>query len=267
MIVTLLLGVLVGTLMGLTGAGGGILGVPVLVFGMGWTMQQAAPVALVAMAAAATIGTIEGFRQKLVRYRAATLMAIAGIVMTPLGVRVALVLPQRWLLGAFAAIMLIVSARLLRQSAGEAGLESENPGAWARMNPATGRLDWTWTTAVVMGAIGAATGFLTGALGVGGGFLMVPMLRRFTDISMHGIVATSLMVIALVSTGGVGAAVLHGTPLPMEFTAMFAGATAAGMVIGRLLGKRLAPGRLQRGFALVLLAVALALLAKAAMAQ
>lgn len=267
MTVTLLLGVLVGTLMGLTGAGGGILGVPVLVFGLGWTMQQAAPVALVAMAGAAAIGAIEGFRRKLVRYRAATLMAITGVLMTPLGVRVAHVLPQRWLLAAFAAIMLVVSVRLLAQPAGEAGLESENPGAWARMNPATGRLDWTWTTAVVMGAIGAATGFLTGALGVGGGFLMVPMLRRFTDISMHGIVATSLMVIALVSTGGVGAAVLQGATLPMEITVMFAGATAAGMVIGRLLGKRLAPVPLQRGFALLLLAVALALLAKAATVQ
>jgi uncharacterized membrane protein YfcA len=264
MSVTILLGVLVGILMGLTGAGGGILGVPVLVFGMGWTMQQAAPVALVAMAGAATIGTIEGLRHKLVRYRAATLMAAAGVLVTPLGVGVAQVLPQPWLLGAFAAIMLLVALRLLRRTAADARQESENPDAWARMNPATGRLDWTWATAAVMVAIGAATGLLTGALGVGGGFLMVPMLRRYTDISMHGIVATSLMVIALVSAGGVGAALLHGVLLPMPATVLFAAATAAGMLLGRVIGRRLAPARIQRSFALLLAAVAIGLLARAA---
>jgi len=265
MIVTIALGILVGTLMGLTGAGGGILGVPVLVFGMGWTMQQAAPVALIAMAGAATIGTVEGLRRGLVRWRGAILMAIAGVLMTPLGVRVAQVLPQRWLLATFASIMLVVAIRLLRRSALDAAMESENPDAWARMNPSTGRLHWTWVTAVVMGAIGAATGFLTGALGVGGGFLMVPMLHRFTNISMHGIVATSLMVIALVASGGVGAALLHGAVLPLEITALFAGATAAGMVIGRLLGKRLAAAHIHRGFAALLLVVSLGLFVKAAM--
>jgi uncharacterized protein len=263
-IVTLLLGALVGTLMGITGAGGGILGVPALVFGMGWTMQQAAPVALIAMAGAATVGTIEGHRQKLVRDRAAILMAIAGVATTPLGVRIAHALPQQWLLLTFATILAVVSIRLFLQTAREASMESEDPDVWARMNPATGRLHWTWGTAFVMGAIGATTGLLTGALGVGGGFMMVPMLRRFTDIPMHGIVATSLMVIALVSTGGVCVALLHGVTLPVQVTAMFAGSTAGGMVIGRLLGKRIAPAHIQRGFAILLLMVAAGLIWKAA---
>jgi uncharacterized membrane protein YfcA len=261
---TACLGALVGILMGLTGAGGGILGVPVLVFGMGWSMQQAAPVALVAMALAATIGTIEGLRHGLVRYRAAALIALAGVLTAPLGVAAAQVIAQRWLLGAFAAILLGVALRLFGQSAADSRADAENPGAWARLDPATGRLDWTRATAFVMAAIGAATGLLTGALGVGGGFLIVPLLRRYSDISMHGVVATSLMVIALVSAGGVGAALLHGVLLPMPATVLFAAATAAGMLLGRVIGRRLAPARIQRSFALLLAAVAIGLLARAA---
>jgi uncharacterized membrane protein YfcA len=261
---TACLGALVGILMGLTGAGGGILGVPVLVFGMGWSMQQAAPVALVAMALAATIGTIEGLRHGLVRYRAAALIALAGVLTAPLGVAAAQVIAQRWLLGAFAAILLGVALRLFGQSAADSRADAENPGAWARLDPATGRLDWTRATAFVMAAIGAATGLLTGALGVGGGFLIVPLLRRYSDISMHGVVATSLMVIALVSTGSVGAALWHGATLPPLPTALFAGATCAGMVAGRLLCRRIDRRQVQRAFAALLLAVAAAMLARAA---
>ena len=81
----LLLGVLVGLVLGLTGAGGGMLAVPALVFGMGWTVAQAAPVALLAVAAAAWLGSIDGLRHGLARYRAALLMALAALPSTTLG--------------------------------------------------------------------------------------------------------------------------------------------------------------------------------------
>ena len=58
------LGILIGAIMGLTGAGGGILAVPVLVAGMNWTMQQSAPVALIAVAAGAAVGAFDGFRHR-----------------------------------------------------------------------------------------------------------------------------------------------------------------------------------------------------------
>ena len=94
MLISLLLGVLVGAVLGLTGAGGGILAVPALVVGLGWSMQQAAPVALIAVAGGAGIGALDGFRQKLVRYRAAALMAVIGIPVTALGIRAAQAVSQ-----------------------------------------------------------------------------------------------------------------------------------------------------------------------------
>lgn len=263
MMLSLIFGMLVGIVLGLTGAGGGILAVPALVIGMGWSMQQAAPVALIAVAIGAAIGAIEGFRQKLVRYRAAMLIALAGAPFTLLGLRIAHALAQQWLMGLFAAVMLLVALGMFRQNtfSPQSNLDISSPGS---VYPDTGRFVWSWQTGFLLGSIGAMTGFMTGLLGVGGGFVIVPMLRRFTKVSMHSIVATSLLVIALVGTTGIISAVAHGVVPPLNITALFAAATAAGMLIGRQLTKRLSPVHVQRGFAITLVVVATGLLIQAA---
>ncbi len=266
MIVSSILGLLIGVVLGLTGAGGGILAVPALVFGMGWTMQQAAPVALIAVAGGAAVGAIEGLRKRLVRWRAALLMALAAFPCTFLGVHTAHQLPQRWLIGIFALVMLLVGTRLLHGARRNAEPATESSIALARIDTETGRIHWTWPTAALIAAIGAFTGFMTGLLGVGGGFVIVPLLRRYSGVSMHGIIATSLMVIAVVSSGGVAIALLHGAVLPLPATAWFAGATAAGMLLGRQLVKTLSARQVQYGFALVLAIVACGLLAKSLVA-
>lgn len=265
MLVSLVLGVLVGTVLGLTGAGGGILAVPALVVGLGWSMQQAAPVALVAVAGGASIGAIEGFRRKLVRYRAAALMALTGIPVTALGVRAAHAVPQRVLLGLFAAVMLLVGVRLLAQAFRGASAEVAAAPPFGRIDSETGRFVWTGLTTFLLAGIGALTGFMTGLLGVGGGFVIVPLLRRFTELSMHGIVATSLLVVAIVGIGGVLMAMLHGAVLPLRPTLLFTAATAAGMLAGRFASHRLSPAHVQVGFGIVVLAVALGLSVKAAL--
>ena len=85
--ITLILGIVVGAVLGLTGAGGGILAVPALVSGMGWSMQQAAPVALIAVAGGAALGAVEGLKKGLVRYKAALVMVISGLPLTSAAVR------------------------------------------------------------------------------------------------------------------------------------------------------------------------------------
>ena len=265
MLISLVLGVLVGAVLGLTGAGGGILAVPALVVGLGWTMQQAAPVALIAVAGGAAVGAADGLRRKLVRYRAAVLMVVTGVPMTSVGVRLAQALPQRILLGLFAGVMLVVAARLLHQARKADPSAHADAATIGRIDPATGRFVWSWPTAALLAFIGALTGFMTGLLGVGGGFVIVPMLRRFTDVSMHGIVATSLLVIALVGAGGMVTAVLHGAALPLGLTVLFSAATASGMLIGRRASLHLSSRHVQLAFSIVLIVVALGLVAKAAL--
>ncbi|AFR16090.1 membrane protein [Burkholderia pseudomallei MSHR338] len=260
------MGSIVGAVLGLTGAGGGILAVPALVVGMGWPMQQATPVALVAVAGSAALGALEGFRRGLVRYRAAFLMAAAGVPLTTLGVRVAHRLPQRVLLALFALVMLVVAVRLLRQALRHAAGEPAcSPLCVGRVNPDTGRLVWSWPAGIALASTGALTGLMTGLLGVGGGFVIVPMLRKFTNVTMHGIVATSLMVIALVGTGGVIATIASGTPAPLDVTLWFTATTALGMAAGRWVSRYLSARHVQLGFAAALVCVAAGLLAKAAL--
>ncbi|AQG98855.1 hypothetical protein A9R05_08425 [Burkholderia sp. KK1] len=265
MLISLVLGSIVGAVLGITGAGGGILAVPALVVGMGWPMQQATPVALVAVAGSAALGALEGFRRRLVRYRAAFLMAVAGVPVTSLGVRLAHILPQRVLVTLFALTMLVVAGRLLHQAMrGSSGAARTSPLRVGRVHPKTGRIVWTWSAGFALASTGAVTGLMTGLLGVGGGFVIVPMLRKFTDLSMHGIVATSLMVIALVGTGGVFATLVAGTHAPLDVMLWFSVTTALGMAVGRWLSSFLSARSVQIAFAVALVCVALGMLEKAA---
>jgi uncharacterized protein len=262
MFVVIVLGVLIGAIMGLTGAGGGILAVPVLVAGMHWTMQQAAPVALISVASGAAVGAIDGFRHRLVRYKAAIVMALWGVPMTRFGQNLAQILPQYLLLGLFALLMLIVSWRFYQQSK-QVPAASDDALRLAFINQDTGKFIWTLPATLILSSIGMLTGLMTGLLGVGGGFLIVPLLRRFTHLAMPGIVATSLFVITLVGGGGVASALLNGVSLPIVETCSFVAVMIIGMLFGRVISRRLQPAHVQRVFSVLLAFVAIYMFIKA----
>lgn len=255
----LIIGACIGLVMGLTGAGGSILAVPALVYSQGWSMQQAMPVALLAVTAGAVIGSIEGFSKGLVRYRAAIVMALAGAVPTWLGVQLAHRLSQTWLMGIFALVLLLAAARLKMQlEQDEAGAEQKP--TLARINQETGRFDWNAGTGALIASIGGVAGLMTGLLGVGGGFIIVPMLRQFTNLSMHGAVATSLFFISLVGSMGVGSALMHGVQLPMVLSTVFVAATICGMLLARRLIGHLPARIVQKLFIALLCLVASSLI-------
>lgn len=254
MLTATLLGLCIGVCLGLTGAGGGILAVPALMFGLGLTLTQAAPVALIAVGIASAVGALQGLLRGLVRYKAAMLMAAMGALTAPLGLSLARRLPAHWLSLTFAGVMLLVAARMARQSRrrAPAGVAPAKP---CRLSPETGRFVWNRVTAATLGAIGAVSGLCTGMLGVGGGFIIVPALTHFSDARMISIVSTSLMVIALVSAATVSSALLHGLTLPAAQWA-FVAAAVAGMAAGRMVAPRVPQAVLQRVFAAVCVVVA-----------
>jgi uncharacterized membrane protein YfcA len=263
MILVVVLGVLIGAIMGLTGAGGGILAVPLLVAGMHWSMQQAAPVALFAVASGAAVGAFDGFRHRLVRYKAAALMALCGIPLTRVGQQWARELPQYMLLGVFSVLMLIVSIRFYKQSQQSTQSSDEDALRLAFINAETGKFIWTPVAALVLALIGMLTGLMTGLLGVGGGFMIVPLMKRFTYLSLPGIVATSLFVITLVGGGGVVNALLGGAQIPFYETSCFVLAIVSGMLVGRRVSRRLQAWQVQRGFSVLLMLVCLYMMVKA----
>lgn len=257
MLVGGLLGLIIGAILGLTGAGGGIFAVPALVFGLGLEIRVAAPVALLAVGTAAAFGAWQGLRQGIVRYRAALVLAAAGAMTAPIGIKVAHWLPSAWLNMIFVCVILVVAYRMA-VSSGSAQADAAvlaGRGAPCKVSTETGRFIWKPRTAVTLAGIGAITGMFTGMLGVGGGFIIVPALGYVSDLRMHSIVATSLMVIALLSAVTVLAAGVHGLSLTAA-TAAFSVATLVGMACARSFASRIPSTVLQRLFAIACLVVA-----------
>lgn len=270
---TVLLGLIVGAVLGLTGAGGSILAVPLLMFGLGWTLPQAAPVALLAVCVSATFGTVVAWDVTHVRYRAAGLMGVAALFTAPLGLTTAALLPLPVLTVVFAIVLAYVGARMLRQAisapaeaaivrATVSGDGSTSGGRWIRVNE-SGRIVWNETTFAAVAAIGGLTGFVAGMLGVGGGFVIVPALRYASGLSMHSAVATSLLAVALISAVAAAGAAVQGVPVDWAAAAPFVLGALAGMFAGRKLAPRIAGARLQQVFAVIMLLVAVGLLAGA----
>jgi uncharacterized membrane protein YfcA len=267
-LLSLLLGAVVGLILALAGAGGGILAVPLLVFGLHLSVMQAAPVGLIAVGSASAFGAVLGLREGLVRYRAAALIGVTGMLLAPVGVRLARVIPNSPLMVAFSLVLAWVAWRMFKQarkSSAAASTPETEPATAANaqwpcvLNPSKGQLVWTMPCAWALMGTGAVSGVLSGLLGVGGGFVIVPSLSRYTNLPVRSVFATSLAVIALVSVGGVAAAAWQGT-IAWALALPFALGAIAALLAGRLIAARLAGTRLQQGFAITSAAVALLLL-------
>lgn len=257
------LGILVGVLMGLTGAGGGILSVPLLVFFLGLPIAEAAPIALCAVALASSIGAILGLRNKILRYKAAGFMAIFGLALSPLGLWLAPQIPNAPLQIIFSLILLYVALRLLSQARNQInGIpEASRKPPPCLMNPAIGKLQWTLPCARALMFAGSLAGFLSGLLGVGGGFIIVPALKRYTDLPVKSIVATSLGVLAIITGGGAIFSAISGN-LNIVVAAPFSLAALGGLLLGMLLGKKLSGPHTQLIFSIFTLVIAIGLLTK-----
>ncbi|MDI1360498.1 sulfite exporter TauE/SafE family protein [Methylotenera sp.] len=260
MILILGLGLFVGLVMGLTGAGGGIIALPLLVFLLNISIVDATPIALLAVACSASLGAIIGLHHQTVRYKAAVLMAIAGSLVSPLGVLVAHKIDNHYLLAMFALILIFVAYKTVKSQNSEidTSLQDTLPCA---LNPQTGRFIWTSRCSISIMVSGAVAGFLSGLLGVGGGFVIVPALQRFTTLSIHAVIGTSLAVIALISTSVVVSSIYH-LDMDWNMAIQFACGSMAGIVIGKALLTKIEVNILKYGFAVLTILVALMMLTK-----
>jgi uncharacterized membrane protein YfcA len=255
------LGSIVGLVLGLTGAGGSIFAMPLLVLGLGQSMTQAAPVALLAVCGAAALGAVNGLRAGLTRYRTALLLGAVGSLTAPFGIDLAARASHDTLVYVFAAVMLFVATRMFVQAYRPAHAQAQRPASrLCRLDPDTGRIRWTSPCALVLSVGGAATGVLSGALGVGAGFVIVPTLHAATDLPMASNIATSLMAIAIISASAVAAFALKGGHLATDVALPFLAGALGGMLIGRAFAARLAGPRLQRLFATCMVVAAVAMI-------
>ncbi|SFM10608.1 hypothetical protein SAMN05421880_106103 [Nitrosomonas nitrosa] len=261
-LIEVLLGLVTGFILALTGAGGTIIAVPLLMFSLHLTVAEAAPIGLLAVGLSSAIGALLAFKQKRVRYRAASLIAVTGALTAPVGIWVAQQLPNAPLTLLFASVLMYVAAHMFLQSLHENEKDARILAAPpCRLDDISGRLIWTFPCFRALALAGTSAGFLSGLLGVGGGFVIVPTLSKATNLAMQSILATSLAIVALISMTGVISAIAMGA-LNWSIAIPFCVATIVGMLIGRVFADRFAGPRLRQGFAILVGCVALIMVTK-----
>lgn len=241
LLLAVLLGVVVGALLGLVGAGGAIVAVPALVYGLGLPVRVAVPVSLMMAAIASATAVLPRLRTA-VSWPTAALTVVGAIPTTFLGAAANAALPAETVLVVLAVVMVAAGLRLL--------LQYPSNGT-----PPAGRAFTVRRVATTIG-VGLLVGFLTGLLGVGGGFVVIPALAVLLKLPFPTAVGTSLVITVVNSTVGVTAhlSALPEVPWPTAI-AFIVAAFLAALVGGRAAG-RLPARALQRGFVVLVLIVA-----------
>lgn len=259
---SLIFGAVVGLSLGLTGGGGAILAVPLLVYGLGVPTREAVGISLAAVGATSLVGFLHRWKLGQVEIRTGLLFALAGMFGAPVGTWIAGFLPETVLLLSFAGLMVFVAVRLWQQasqpkiavSACPTPLDGQDGPTCQR--DASGTLILNSRCAILLLVVGVLTGVMSGVFGVGGGFVIVPALVLFSGMSIHRAVGTSLMVIALVSVSGVASQLWAGRAISPVVTALFVVGGIVGLFAGQQIGRRLSGPVLQKVFVVAILAVA-----------
>ena len=239
-----------GIILALTGAGGTILAVPLLMLGLNLTVIEAAPIGLLAVCLAAGIGASIALVQGKVRYRAAGYLAMMGSIASPLGIMIAHYLPNVLLTVSFAMLLAYIAWHYFRMSSIQQPSPSDHSALPCLLSDTSGRLVWNAPCFRALTLSGLTAGFLSGLLGVGGGFIINPSLRKISNLSLQTILGTTLAVVTLISLVGVISAMMIST-IRWPIAIPFISSTIAGMLLGRYLSRYITESRSQQLFALL----------------
>jgi uncharacterized protein len=229
-VLTIALAVLVGLTLGMLGGGGSILTVPLLVYVAGLDAKAAIATSLLVVGVTSAVGAVSHARAGRVQWRTGLIFGAAGMVGAYAGGRVAHYIPGEVLLLAFAAMMIATSVAMLR----------------GRREVDAGKVHDQLPVARVL-LDGVVVGLVTGLVGAGGGFLVVPALALLGGLSMPVAVGTSLVVIAIKSLGGL-AGYLATVSIDWGLALAVTAAAVAGALLGGRLAGRIAPDHLRQAF-------------------
>jgi hypothetical protein len=260
-ILAILAGAATGVVLGLFGSGGSIIATPALLYLLDVAPKSAIAMSLGIVAVTATIAALDNWRRGNVDVSVAAVFGLFGVVGTYAGARLGVVTPVAIQLAVFALVMVAAAWRMLKPArlavpaSGDAAL-SVSGGAAAL--PCTGLFS---PCMAHMALHGIGVGVLTGFVGVGGGFLIVPALVLLSRIPMKIAVGTSLAIVAAKSYAGF-AGYMGAVPIDWALMGGFTAVTVAASFAGTRIAHRFSQDALKRGFAVFLLFVAAYILLK-----
>ena len=235
-----LIGLLLGVLLGISGTGGSLFAVPVLVLLLKIPVHEAMNIALGAVALSAFSGAY--CRRHEISPRPALLIGIAGVFSAPLGRALAIYIDGFWLMVGFAVLASIGAASMWNQSFDkQQAAENEPKDADSQ----------------VLILAGLSIGFLSGMFGVGGGMLIVPFLLHVSPRGMQRTLATSLLIIAIISGAGFLAGLFAHPVVNITLLCKLSLASIIGTFLGRRFSQLLPQNYLSKLIALLLMAVSL----------
>jgi uncharacterized protein len=241
----LALAALIGISLGVLGGGGSILTVPIFVYVLGFEAKEAIAMSLAVVGATSAFGAVGHWRAGNVNARVALVFGGVAMAGTYLGARLAVYFSGAAQLVLFAAVMLLAAFFMFRD---------RTPA------PPPGAVPGAMPLALVV-AEGLAVGVLTGLVGVGGGFLIVPALVLLGKLPMREAVGTSLVVIALKSAAGF-AGYVGQVEVRWGFMAAFTAVAVVGILAGTRLSGRVPQETLKRVFAVFLVVMGVFILAQ-----
>ena len=256
-------GLAVGASLGALGAGGSILTVPILVYLLGRSAHQATTISLIVVGAAALAGALAHARAGRVRLGPGLAFGLLGAAGSVLGSKAGAGVNPNLLLLAFAALMAIAAAAMLARSRREDRRAETSPaggGPVKSEGTAEGRARSGVTAACAIKVTVAATavGLLTGFFGVGGGFVVVPVLVLVFGYETATAIGTSLLVIALNSAAALAVRLVDArAALDAPLLVAFLATAITGTVLGRRYAARLSPRLLGVAFSGLLVVLAL----------
>lgn len=235
------LGALMGMSLGLMGGGGSILTVPIFVYALGFDPKLAIAMSLPVVGGTSLIGAAGHWRAGNVDLRTAAIFGALAMVGAYFGARLATYFTGAQQLVLLAIVMLAAAGTMFRSAARERPADVPAPPAEPMK-----------LSLVIPAALGV--GVLTGLVGIGGGFLVVPALVLLAGVPIKRAVGTSLLVIAMNSVSGY-AGYAGQVDVPWTFVAGFMVVSAIGILIGTRLVHFVSPRALKRGFAVFLVLV------------
>ena len=234
------LAALVGLSLGLLGGGGSILTVPIFVYVLGFEAKEAIAMSLAVVGATSLFGALGHWRSGNVSVRVALIFGVVAMSGTYLGARLAAFFSGAAQLALFAVVMLVAAGFMFR---------ARTPGFQPASDEQNGGVKEMSIGLIV--AEGLAVGILTGLVGVGGGFLVVPALVLLGKVPMKQAVGTSLLVIAMKSAAGF-AGYLGQVQVEWGFMGLFTAIAIGGILLGTWLVRFVPQQALQRAFAVFL---------------